>query len=102
MSNATGSDKQPPAVAIYRPMKRREFIAALAGAAAWPIAARAQQPARPVIGYLSSRSPGESSDVVAAFRRGLNDAGFVEGQNTLIAFRWAEGAYDHLPALAGC
>jgi putative ABC transport system substrate-binding protein len=81
-------------------VRRRELIAGLAGAAAWSFAARAQQPALPVIGYLSSRSPGESSDVVAAFRRGLNEAGFVEGQNTLIAFRWADGTYDHLPALA--
>ena len=80
-------------------MKRREFITLLGGAA-WSFAARAQQPALPVIGYLSSRSPGESSDVVAAFRRGLNEAGFVEGQNTMIAFRWAEGVYNHLPALA--
>ncbi len=81
-------------------MRRREFIAVLGGAAAWPFAARAQQPAIPVVGFLSARSPGESVDVVAAFRRGLRQTGFVEGQNLSVAFRWAEGRYDRLPALA--
>ena len=82
-------------------MRRREFIAVLGGAAVgWPLAAHAQQPAMPVIGFLSSRSPSESSDVVAAFRQGLGESGFVEGQNLAIAFRWAEGHYDRLPALA--
>src|SRR5262249_40775529 len=81
-------------------MKRRSFITLLGGAAAWPFAAWAQQPTMPVVGFLSSRSPGESSDLVAAFRRGLRDSGFIEGRNVLIAFRWADGRYERLSALA--
>jgi putative tryptophan/tyrosine transport system substrate-binding protein len=81
-------------------IRRREFITLLGGAAAWPMAARAQQTTMPVIGFLSSRSPGESENVVAAFRRGLTEGGFVEGQNVSIAFRWAEGRYERLPTLA--
>src|SRR6476660_6489748 len=81
-------------------MRRSKFSSLIGGAAAWPLIARAQQPAMPVIGFLSSRSPGESASIVAAFRQGLRETGFIEGQNLGIAFRWAEGLYDRLPALA--
>jgi putative tryptophan/tyrosine transport system substrate-binding protein len=82
-------------------MRRREFITAVGGAAiTWPLGARAQQRPMPVIGFLSSRSPGESTSVVAAFGQGLNETGYVEGQNVAIEFRWAEGQLDRLPAMA--
>ena len=81
-------------------MKRREFIAGVGIAAALPLSARAQKSTLPVIGFLSSRSPGESEAVVAAFRQGLAESGYVVGENVLVDYRWAEGRYERLATLA--
>jgi putative tryptophan/tyrosine transport system substrate-binding protein len=81
-------------------MRRREFIAGLGGAAAWPLVARAQQPAMPVIGFMSARSPEDTVEVLKAFHNGLEQGGFIDGRNVNIEYRWARGDYSRLPVLA--
>jgi putative ABC transport system substrate-binding protein len=81
-------------------LRRREFIAGLGSAAAWPVVARAQQAAMPVIGWLDSQSPESERELLLSFRRGLAEAGYVEGRNVIVEYRWAENDNDRLSALA--
>ena len=80
-------------------LQRREFITLLGGAVAWPLAARAQQPAMPIVGLVGPRSPEESTRLGAAFRKALNETGYVEGQNVMVEYHWLEGQYNRLPSL---
>jgi putative tryptophan/tyrosine transport system substrate-binding protein len=81
-------------------VKRREFITLLGGVAAWPLVAHAQQPAMPVVGFLGTASAYPFAHLLAGLRRGLQETGFIEGRNVAVQYRWAEGQYDRVPALA--
>jgi putative ABC transport system substrate-binding protein len=81
-------------------MRRRDFLSLIAGATTWPLAARAQQPAIPVMGFLNTRAPDQAPEFLAAFHQGLKEKGWVEGGNVTVEYRWAEGQNDRLPALA--
>src|SRR6476646_996185 len=81
-------------------MMRRQFIAGLGSAAAWPVVARAQQAAMPVVGYLGTGSPGPTAYLLSSFLKGLSETGFVDGQNVKIDYRWANNEYDRLPQFA--
>jgi hypothetical protein len=80
-------------------MRRRELIGLLGGAAAWPLAARAQQPAMPIVGFVTGRSPEDSTRLDPAFRKGLNETGYVEGQNVMVEYHWLDGQFNRLPSL---
>ena len=80
-------------------IKRRKFIAGLGSAAAWPLVADAQQPALPVVSFISARSPLDAAGYAAAFRKGLGESGYVEGQNVTVEYHWLDGQYDRLPSL---
>src|SRR5262245_65789601 len=80
-------------------MRRREFITLLGGAAAWPVAARSQQPGLPVVGVVNGRSPEDAARNAAAFRKGLSEAGYVDGQNVTLEYHWMEGQYERLPSV---
>src|SRR5262249_37015624 len=90
----------PLTMLLYRHTRRREFIALLGGAAAWPLAARAQQRAIPVIGFLNNTTPETYEPFVASFRRGLGQIGYIEGQNVTIEYRWGRNEGNRLPDLA--
>src|SRR6516225_5168082 len=94
--------RKSPVLSLGKAMRRREFITLLgSAAAAWPLAARAQTPAMPVVGYLSGTSPNDSINILADFRRGLAETGYVEGRNLAIEYRWLEGRYDRIPMMLG-
>src|SRR5262245_5010286 len=80
-------------------IRRRDFITLISGAAAWPLAARAQQPAMPVVGLIHTQTPGQNADRLRGFRQGLKEGGYVEGENLTIEYRWADNQLDRLPAL---